>query len=270
MNIEQVKTRNEHKIMGITPIFFITLFSLCLFVFSSSPASACTFKEKDCALLELRNAAEKIENQSWRDQIYRELAKLLASEGRTDEAIAVLPLIKTPDKVAMSIRGIGMAAADLDWNKSQYDDLFSKLRAEAEKIQHPPSYAIALTYIAMAQAFAGDNEGAWKTASDMKNDALRHKAFGETAEIQAEHQDLKSAMKSISFIESQAFRNKAYATISKIMANQGLYEEAFEAAKPISNAYKKAKAIEELLNKRRYSNLKAKMKNNEPKAGGAP
>ena len=38
---------------------------------------------------------------------------------------------------------------------------------------------IALTYISMAQAFAGDNDAAMKTAAGMDNQALRNKAYGE-------------------------------------------------------------------------------------------
>jgi hypothetical protein len=188
---------------------------------------------------------------------------LLAAEGRTDEAIAVIPRIETPDTQAMSIRGIGMAAAELGWDQAEYGALFTKLRAQAETIEHPPSYAIALTYIAMGQAFAGDNEGAWASAEDMENDALRHKAYGETAEIQAEHKDAAAAMKSIGFIDSEAYRNKAYSTVSKILANDAAFEAAFEAAMPITNAYKKAQAIEYLLNKRRHLALKNNTKDKE-------
>ena len=121
------------------------------------------------------------------------------------------------------------------------------LRERAETITHPPSYAIALTYISMAQAFAGDNEGAWKTAAEMENDALRHKAYGEAAEIQAEKGDSKAATKSILFIESEAYRNKAYSHISKILADRGQFEESLTAAQAITNPYKKVQAMQILL-----------------------
>ena len=196
----------------------------------------------------LEAEAAKIENKSWRDQTYRELAKTLAADGQTTEAIAIIPKIETPDTKAMTIRGIGMEAADLDLDQASYDALFESLRVHAEKIDHPPSYAIALTYIAMSQAFAGDNMGAWKTASEMENDALRHKAYGETAEIQAEKGDYTAAMKSIGYIESVAFRNKAYALVSKILAGLGQRQNALDAAMPITNPYKKAQAIQRVLN----------------------
>ncbi len=256
--------------MGIKPFFQLWLCVFCFFAISIAPVAAgdsCRIDEGDCALRLLEAEAVKIDNVSWRDQIYRELAKLLAAEGRTDEAIGFIARIETPDTKAMTIRGIGMAAAELSnapaWGQPRYDALFSALRVEAEKITHPPSYAIALTYIAMAQAFAGDNQGAWKTASDMENDALRHKAYGETAEIQAEGGDTDAAMKSIGFIESEAYRNKAYSTVSKILANDGLFDGALQAALPINNAYKKAQAMQYLLNKRRHANLKNKMKKAE-------
>ncbi len=132
---------------------------------------------------------------------------------------------------------------------------FAKLRTVAEKIEHQPSYAIALTYIAMAQAFAGDDEGAWKTAADMENDALRHKAYGETAEIQAERGDSQAAMKSIGFIESLAFRNKAYAIVTKLLADRGKLEEALNSAKAITNDYKKAQALQYVLDKQKPREL---------------
>ena len=172
--------------------------------------------------------------------------------------MALLDKIQNPDTKALTIRGIGMASAGQDISEEQHAALFESLRAHAEKIDHPPSYAIALTYIAMAQAFAGDNEGAWKTASDMENDALRHKAYGETAEIQAEKGDFTSAMKSIGFIESAAFRNKAYAIVSKLLADQEHFQNAFDAAAKITNSYKKAQAIQNVLNTQKPQDVKHK------------
>lgn len=214
---------------------------------SSALAASCSAQDRACILNEIEAESAKIENPSWRDQSYRELAKTRAFDGDMDAAIALIDKIETPDTQAMTIRGIGMAAADLNLSQDEYDALFAKLRARAEKIKHPPSYAIALTYIAMAQAFAGDNEGAWKTASEMENDALRHKAYGETAEIQAEAGDTAAAMKSIGFIESSAFRNKAYAVVSKLMADRENYDGALAAAMAITNSYKKAHALQYIL-----------------------
>jgi hypothetical protein len=192
----------------------------------------------------IKTDAANIENHSWRDQTYRELAKTLAFDGDVEQAISIIDLIQTPDTKAMTIRGIGMAVADNKMSKEQYDDIFKKLGAAAQKITDPPSHAIALTYIAMSQAFAGQNEEAWATAKAMENESLRHKAYGETAEIQAERGDFNSAMKSIGFIEAESYKNKAYATVSKILADGKLYNEALKAANNITNAYEKTSSMQ--------------------------
>ncbi|MCK5284820.1 MAG: hypothetical protein KAJ86_04455 [Alphaproteobacteria bacterium] len=234
---------------------------LCFITFIAiSPAFAkdCQLKDRTCVIAILQNTTEQIENERWRDQTYREIAKTLAFEGKTDAAIALIDKIKTPDTKAMTIRGIGMAVTDIHLSSEEYTDIFTKLRAMAEKIEHKPSYAIALTYIAMSQAFAGDDEGAWKTAADMNNDSLRNKAYGETAEIQAERENAKAAMKSIAFIKSAAFRNKAYSIITKILADRNKLEEAFTSAKLITNAYKKAQALQYILDKQKPREVKKK------------
>lgn len=220
-----------------------------LFLLPALPVRAqdCGVENRACVLDLIQADAALITEKSWRDQTYRELAKTRAFEGDIDAAITLIPKIETPDTQAMTIRGIGMAVADIHLPKDKQDEAFVKLRAAAEKITHPPSYAIALTYIAMSQAFAGDNQNSWKTASEMKNDALRHKAYGETAEIQAEKGDFTAAMKSIELIESAAYRNKAYAMISKILADRKMLKEAFEAAKVIDNPYKRATAFQHVL-----------------------
>ncbi len=239
-----------------------TLFILSLFlVFTtiSAPASAkeaCKTSDRICILAQMEADAASIKNQSWKDQTYREIAKTYAFERKFKKAVAVIDKIKTPDTKAMTIRGIGMTFAPQGHEKAELHKLFSALRVKAEEIEHPPSYAIALTYIAMAQAFAGDNEGAWKTAADMKNDALRHKAFAETAEIQAEKGDFNSARISIESIESVAFKNKAYTIVSKILSESGLYNDAYSAANAITNAYKKTQVMQYLLDKQKPRDVK--------------
>jgi predicted negative regulator of RcsB-dependent stress response len=191
--------------------------------------------------------AQGIDNSVWRDQTYREIAKTMAQDGQMEEALAILDKIETPDTQAMTIRGIGMALSENGAGAEERAQTFAALRKRAESIMHPPSYAIALTYISMAQAFAGDHEAAWKTAAEMENDALRHKAYGEAAEIQAEQGNSEAAMKSILFIESEAYRNKAYSHISKILADRGQFEESLTAAQAITNPYKKVQAMQTLL-----------------------
>jgi hypothetical protein len=200
-------------------------------------------------MAEIKSTADKIEEQSWRDRAYRELAKTYTYEGHEDKAIELIASIQTPDTKAMTIRAIGMAAADGKWqNEERYAALFKNLTAEAEKIEHPPSYAIAYTYIAMAQAFAGDDEGAMKTAKGMENDALRYKAFAETAEIQAERGDYDAAMASLREIDSLSFRNKAYATVSNIFTKHGELQKAYDTAQNIDNHYAKAQALQYIAN----------------------
>lgn len=239
-----------------TKQLFIPLFSLAFIALSPAYAGDCAIDDRACILKEIEATSVKIENTSWRDQTYRELAKTKAFEGDMDGALAVIDKIETPDTKAMTIRGIGMAAADLKLSQERYEALFVKLREKAEGIEHPPSYAIALTYIAMSQAFAGDNDGAWKTASEMENDALRHKAYGETAEIQAEAGNGPAAMKSIGFIESLAFRNKSYALVAKLLADRGEFEDALKAAMSIENPYKKASALQYVLDKQKPRDVK--------------
>ena len=149
----------------------------------------------------------------------------------------------------MTIRGIGFAAADNKWTDSvRYKTLFTNLTAEAEKIEHKPSYAIAYTYIAMAQAFAGDDEGAMATATSMTDQALRNKAFAESAEIQAERGNSDAAHLSISKIDSLSFRNKAYNIVANIFTKSGDLKNAYKAAHKIENAYTKSQALQKIVN----------------------
>ncbi len=225
---------------------------ICLFLSGLSFAAnaqenACTIKDRACILQELKENTSKIENTSWRDQTYRELAKTYAFEKEFEQALTIIDLVQTPDIKAMSIRGVGMMLAHYKDEQAELTKKFAKLRVKADSIAHPPSHGIALTYIAMAQAFAGDNEGAWKTTESMKNSALRNKAYGETAEIQAERGDFKSAQTSIQKISSLSFRNKAYEIISKILSDKQLYQDAYDAAKMIENNYKRGQAIQYML-----------------------
>jgi predicted negative regulator of RcsB-dependent stress response len=230
-------------------VFMMTLpFSSAI---AQTAITGCKAADRACVLSLLEEKTAEIDQTSWRDQTYRELAKTLAFEQKYDDAIAMIDSIETPDTQAMTIRGIGMMVAETGASDEVAQSVFKKLRARAEDIAHPPSYAIALTYIAMSQAFAGDNDGAWKTAADMENDALRHKAYGETAEIQAEKGDFNAAMKSIEYIDSEAYRNKAYSITSKIFADAGLFDDSLQAAVKITNAYKQASAIQYMLDQQK-------------------
>ena len=237
-----------HKSQCFLPIFlFFLIFSINSYAEESPSDTECSIQDRICILEEIAKDAASIDNAAWRDQTYREVAKTLAFDGAFEKSVAVISLVENPDTKAMTIRGIGMALAPQKHDQESLNAMFTVLREEAEKIKHPPSYAIALTYIAMSQAFADDNEGAWKTAADMKNNALRHKAYGETAEIQAEKGNFKAAQTSIERIESLAFRNKAYSIVSKILSDKELFEDAYKAANAITNPYKKAQALQYIL-----------------------
>lgn len=228
--------------------------TLCGGLFAK-PAMACDVADKLCVMEEIRKTADEIDDKSWRDTILRELAKSYTTEGHESKAIALIKDIEKPDSKAMTIRGIGMAAADAKWrtkddkrDKERYKKLFDKLALEADKIEHLPSSGIAYTYIAMSQAFARDDEGAMATARSMKNPALRHKAFAETAEIQAERRDYKAAMISIAEIESASFRNKAYGTVARIFTKKGELKSAYDSANKIDNPYMRAQVLQNIIN----------------------
>ena len=242
-------TRAKHskgKAMRYLKVF---LFLVCIL---TNPAHAadetCAAANKKCVMDQMLVIAPKIDNPAWRDQTYRELAKSYTHEGMYNEAIALIKRIENPDTRAMTIRGIGFAAADGKWPRAKYDDLFAKLAVEARNITQPAAQGIAWTYIAMAQAFAYDDAGATLTAKSMENPALRHKAFAETAEIQAERGDFKAAMASIANIDTASFRNKAYRTVSKILAGRGMLQEAYKAAMAIDNPYTQTQALQTIVN----------------------
>ena len=210
---------------------------------------ACAVEDRACMIKALDDMTASIPEDNWRDQTWREAAKLMAMSGMIDDALAVIPKIKTPDTQAMTIRGIGMAAAELKLPKEKLDDLFARLRVEADKIGHPPSHAIALTYIGMSQAFAGDDVGAMATSASMTNVALRNKAYAETAEIQAERNDLPAVLKSIAAIEDDGYKDKELGIITKIFANRAQYANALEVTNLITNPYQKSQSLLYILTK---------------------
>lgn len=238
-----------HRVLIRISSFFILVLLGPALSQAEEKVSNCTAADRPCLMRQIESLAPRIEKQDWKDQSLRELAKTYVHEGQTDKAIALIEKIQTPDTRAMTIRGIGMAAASQKWERRKYNDLFVRLADQAAKIDHPPSRGIAYTYIAMAQAFAGDDEAARKTAAAMENAALRNKALGETAEIEAERGDLKNVLISLAATDSPAYRNKAYDTVSRIFLNKDMIEEAYICANKIDNAYLKVQSIQRILNK---------------------
>lgn len=229
---------------------FFTVFLLTMLAFpvmAAEPAPACAGSDRACLLKELKSTTAQITDEKWRDISLRELAKSYAEDNRTSDAIALIDKIKNPDTKAMTIRGIGMAAAELALPDAEYTALFKQLADKAATITHDPSREIAYTYISMAQAFAKQDEAASATAAAMTNEALRHKAFGEMAEIQAERNDAASALATLAKIDSESYRNKATRTITLLLADRALFEDAARAAHGITNPTLKAEAIQYIL-----------------------
>lgn len=232
-----------------------TLF-FTLLLFLTSPAFAqqetpCTASDHTCLFETIETEAAKITESRWRNYAYRDLAVSKAMDGDYDGAITLIGKIDNADTQAMTIRAIGMAVAiHQDLSEETYRMIFKKLDGAAETITNSGAKDIAYTYIAMAEAFAGLDQDATETTANMTNPALKHKAFGETAEIQADRGDFDAAMNSINAIDSLAFKNKALGIVSGIFVKQQKYDEALKAAQAITNSTKKVEAIQKILNAR--------------------
>ncbi len=83
----------------------------------------------------------------------------------------------------------------------------------------------------------------------MENASLRHKAYGETAEIQAENGDYENAKISLNKIDDIPYKNKAYTMVSRLLAGKGMMTQAYDAAMQITNPYLKAAAIQNILDR---------------------
>ena len=209
----------------------------------------CPTQETACLSSLIENEIPDIEEASWRDYAYRDLAVSTAYEGDIDKAVAYIAKIESGDTQAMTIRAIGMALAlHKDMENVYYKRIFTRLNTAAKQIKDEGARDIAYTYIAMAQAFAGLDEDATLTTAAMQKPELKYKAFAETAEIQAERGDFRAAMTSIEMIQSVAFKNKALSLISAIFTKRGDYESAYQAAMQITNSTKKANALQNIVN----------------------
>src|SRR5688572_22500762 len=92
----------------------------------------CAAMDRPCLLRELETLIPTIDTATWRDQSYRELAKTYAYEGQLQKAIALIPKVENNDTKAMTIRGIGMAAATKKLDSAQYNFLWKALTEEAD------------------------------------------------------------------------------------------------------------------------------------------
>lgn len=232
--------------MRPSTILLIALFS---FIPHASAKVPCATSDYSCFFNLIEQRAEQITESRWRNQAYRDLAVSKAMDGHYDGAVALIDKIDNPDTQAMTVRAIGMAVAlHKDLDNTTYRAIFAKLDTKSATIKDSGAKDIAYTYIAMAQAFAGLDDDATKTTDNMTNPALKHKAFGETAEIQAERGDYDQAMKSINAIDSIAFKNKALGIISGIFVKREEYERAQRAALNITNMTKQVSALQNILN----------------------
>lgn len=209
----------------------------------------CSGTDHACLLKELEKTADGIQEVKWRDISYRELAKSLATDGKFTEAMVVVPKIQTGDTQALTIRGIGMAAAAHNLTADQYNALFKSLAEIADKITDQPSKDIAYTYIAMSQSFAKQDAAAIATAKAMTNPALKHKALGEIAEVQAERKDAAAAIATLKQIDSLSYQNKSSRTVTLLLADRALYDEAAKVAQGIENPTLKAEALQYIISK---------------------
>lgn len=232
--------------------YILTIFLFLAFLPVSVRAQErpCTANDRLCLLDRIESLAGQITEDRWRDVTYRELVKTLAFDGQADRAIALIGKIKAPDTRAMAIRGIGMAVAERKTPLHSRTKIYAQLQSAAHAIDHAPSRAIALTYIAMAQAFAGDDDLALATARGIDNESLRNKAFGETAEIQAERGAPEAAFATLKQIASAPYRDKQYLIILKILANAEDHDGALQAAQSIENPVLASEGLQYLLDAR--------------------
>lgn len=192
----------------------------------------------------------QIKEPRWRNNAYRDLAESMAFyyDDVTD-AINIVKKIDNSDTQAITIRAIAMALAiHKNFSDERYKQMFNQLDDAAQIIKDEGARDIAYTYIAMAQAFAGLDADATKTTDAMKNPALKHKAFGETAEIQAERGDYDAAMNSVNLINSTAFKNKALSLISDIFVKRDELDKAYKTAMQITNPTKKSSSLQKIIN----------------------
>ena len=227
---------------------FLTFFFIASSSVSAEKTGSCDGTNALCLITLITSDIENINDSRWRDYAYRDLAVSVAYNNNIDGAVALIKKINNSDTQAMTIRAIGMALAiHKKLAIEDYRIIFKKLNEATLLISNEGARDIAYTYIAMAQAFAGLDNDATITTASMTKPELKHKAFGETAEIQAERGDYKASMTSINAINSPSFKNKALALVSGIFVKRKEYENAFNAAQQITNTTKKNESLQKIL-----------------------
>lgn len=237
----------RHALSIFTHFIFLAFIFLPHHANGQAPETlSCEAKNIKCVLDYTATQIPHIDDQRWQDQSYRDLVMRYADAGYHEDAIAYIGRITHPDTRAMAIRAAGMGLAKYSSALITTDGdiaYFERLKDMASRIEHEGAQAIAYTYIAMAEAMAGLDEHATKTALDMDNSALRNKALAESAEIQAERGDKNAALESISHIDDPAFKDKAYSITSDIFIKTGAYDHALDMASFITHPYKQSQIL---------------------------
>jgi hypothetical protein len=232
------------------PSTFLFLMAFIIVPTNGQARASCATNDMPCLFKIIESETMKMDEPRWRNQAYRDLAVSKAMAADYDGATALINQIDNADTQAMTIRAIGMAIAiHQDLSDETYKHVFAKLDKSAQGIKDDGAKDIAYTYIAMAQAFAGLDNDAMQTTLQMTNPALKNKAYGETAEIQAERGDKAAALASLNAIGSSAFKNKALAIVSGIFLKNNDVDTALSMAMMIDNPTKKISAIQKIIDK---------------------
>lgn len=229
---------------------FLCLSALLLITNPAYAESWCSNMAKPCLSNRLEQIAPQVTNEKWRNSLYKDLAVIYVRDNHFDKALQQLRKISVPDTQAMTVRSMGMAFAKQKppATPEQKTAFFDSLKKATENIKHPPSHEIAHTYIAMAQALAGEENASNETAKNMENQALRNKAFAESSEIFAKKGHFETAFRTITYIDTQSFRNKALKIIADIALKDHLYNHALKAGQKIENTWLQAQTIKNILN----------------------
>jgi hypothetical protein len=215
--------------------------------------TSCALKQSDeamlaCAAASLDMLIPQINNARWRDQSFREQAKILIRQGSAAKAIELITQISNEDTQALTIRAIGVAMADLSLDADILNAHFDTLHAQAMAITHTGSQDIALTYIAIAESSAGLFERALTTAQTLKTVSLRNKSYQEIAEILSVKGDVENSFKALQLIDDAAFQNKAYGIVAGLLIKHKQLPAALKAAEHIQDPYIKANTVLNIIN----------------------
>jgi predicted negative regulator of RcsB-dependent stress response len=224
----------------------IVLFTISCFLYSPYALSQqinCDRENHTCHYEALLQTVKDIENTKWKDQTYKDVSVLLTSSNQPLKALKTLNLISNPDTKAMAIRACAKVVAEHDSYKKNASQLFEQLITSADSIEHPPSKAIAYTYIAIAQAEYGAFPNALNTASLMHNESLKNKALAEISKIMAQRNQFNETIEALSSIQSEHYRDKTSLSISKIYSENNQYDEAMKIMSMIHNPYQKSQSL---------------------------